>query len=68
MRVAGDVLVDGGQCLGGLLPGKKLDADVRKSTERGARKASADLKATLAAPTREELTQHWIGLGGSLAD
>ncbi len=48
--------------------GEKLDADVRESTEREALGASADLEAALAAPAREELTEHWARLGGSLAD
>lgn len=48
--------------------GEQLDADVRKGTEREARKATADLKATLATPAREDLTQHWTRLGGSLGD
>lgn len=48
--------------------GETLDADRCERTEREASRAAVDLGAILAAPTRDELTGHWVRLGGSLAD
>lgn len=49
------------------VPGER-HADSRESTEREVSRAGVDLRAVLAAPTRDQLTGHWVRLGGSPAD
>jgi hypothetical protein len=48
--------------------GAHLDEQARKTIERVARKAEADLAEVLAAPARPELIEHWRRLGGRYPD